>query len=58
MSAVYEEGTDAFVLVYTTGMEDEAQRMVAHNFNDLAAKFAKMNIKSVRFIAYDANTQN
>lgn len=32
--------------------------MVAMKFNELAQKFQQMKIKSVKFISYDANTQN
>jgi len=39
LEEVYEEGTDTFVFIYTTAIEDQTQRMVAVKVNDLAGKF-------------------
>jgi hypothetical protein len=58
MEEVYEEGSDAFIFIYTTAIEDQTQRMVAMKVNDLAGKFKQMNIKSVKFISYDVNVEN
>jgi hypothetical protein len=36
---VFEEGADVMVLIYSTGVVDETQRLVAMKFNQAAAHF-------------------
>lgn len=39
-SIYMDEGTDSVLLVYTSAVEDQTQRLVATKFNELASKFA------------------
>lgn len=45
-------------MTYSTATEEQNQRSLAANLNELAKIFVNLGIETVKFVSYDSNVEN